>query len=282
LKRGVLIWISLCLGILAWFGAIGWILLLHLVSPFTLQVLVFLFLAPLALLPAGILGRERPIAAGLWLLAGAIAAAAWLLLIIHGEALGMLPFWEVQVPLVAGCLPVVLLGVGFLVSGEATAPPPGPRARGPLTWATVHGLVTVALLGVSAFQSLRETDRMRWTLTVTPVGTAVRVATVDARSEQVDVEKAFSAALETLFPERGTPRDGVLGRYELVGTTSAGRVHWIYDCRAERDGKRLTVHRADKVENDYEVDQDSFWNARLMSVVNLQRSVYNFRYSSPR
>jgi hypothetical protein len=282
LKRGALVWISLCLGVLAWFGTIGWITLLRQASLFNLQVLGFMLLGPLALLPAGILGRDRPLASGLWLLAGAGAAAAWLLLVIHGEGLGWFPLWEVQVPLAAGCLPAALLGVGFVVSGERTASKPALRTRGPLLWANGHALITAAVLLGAGILQLRETAKMAWTLTVTPSGAASRLVTVDARSSQMEIEKAFSGALVGIFPEQGTPRDGVLGRYELEGTTFAGRVHWIYDCRAEGDGKRVIVHRIDKAENDNEVDQDTFWNARLMSTDTLHRTVLFSRYESSR
>jgi len=220
------------------------------------QILVLLLAGPLSLLPAGILGRRRPLTAGAWLIGGAVFSFFWHLLAIMNDGFGQLfrshPSFEAWIPVAVICIPMLLLGLAFLWSG-------GDRLRErvrllrntPRTWRRIKigaGAVAAAALLWFGYQIL---SRPIWTVVITPVGEHSRSYSVDARGEDdiLSLQEGFAA----LFRDPPASGKKVLGTYEVIGPTlgHGSRTRIRYECVAEltpeglagvyRNGVRFTT-----------------------------------------
>jgi len=242
------------------------------------RILAFLMMGPLALLPAGMLAASRPRWAGGGLIVGAFASGAWLLSVLHDFEGWHLPFWEAQVPLAVACLPMALLGAGLLVTSAGKSSLP--KSRLGTRWALGHVLATLLILlwAAIAIQSLALKNR--WTLTVTPAGGAARSVRMDARSHQVELDRIISAALAPLLKDPGGARPLYLGRYEVAGFDAGGReIRVTHECRLEAERGHVTIRRSDQPKEQVFIDADSFWNANLMAVQNLDSFISLNRFS---
>jgi hypothetical protein len=269
------------LGVLAVIAAGLWSLFASSFSAFgggeAPRILAFLLMAPLALLPAGVLATSRPRWAGGGLIVGAFASGAWLLFVLHDYQGGPLSYWEAQIPLMVTCLPMALLGGGLLLAPSGTASRPTSRLG--TRWASAHVLATLLVLLWVGVAARNVAVKNRWTLTVTPAGGTARAVQLDARSHQVELDRLISAALEPLLKDPGGARPLSLGRYELAGFGAGGReIRLAHECRLEAEREHVTIRRSDQPKEQVFIDADSFWNAKLVAVQALDSFVTLHRF----
>jgi hypothetical protein len=161
--------------------------------------LVLMLVCPLSLLPAGLVARKRPAAAGLWLTGSGVFTFFWFLIVVVGDGLRLLfqqsTRLEVGIPVALLSGVPLLLGSGFLWLSrsalvEALAPLRTPDAR--------RRMKLLAAGAVSAFLILAvfwsETAPV-WAVTVEPMGqqaSTLRFTPKDAADRQDELSRLFS------------------------------------------------------------------------------------------
>jgi hypothetical protein len=240
-------WICISLGILAIFAAGYWCLFALAFGGSVLQgqrglrFLALLLMGPLAVLPAGILGRSQPRWAGGWLIGGAFAAAIWHLGFVLHDGFGQFfrsdPRFEAWVPVTVICLPMTILGLAFIwsASKQEHAAPVHTRVR----WPHLYIIATLLVAGTSGpdFKDLFVSHR--WTVSVTPAGGSTTIIRLDDRKFSVGGELAVPFQIFFKYPGHDVDRKA-LGSYELKGPRGFRE---SYDCIVERRPNGLFILR---------------------------------------
>jgi hypothetical protein len=200
---------------------------------------IFILLAagPLSLLPAGIVGRKRPLLAAVWLLGGSLFFYFWHLEVIHYQEYRGYPLpghaFEEWLPIVLVCPVMSLLGAGFLSVGWPPAratvarwwQSPVFRRRFSIALATLLACGTV-ILGV------RELRKPAWIITVTPEGQPSKSIRFNPRShleaqdggqKMLKLEAELQGLFRPMFQLSG--RD-VLGKSVWTGSREGGTSVW--------------------------------------------------------
>jgi hypothetical protein len=234
---------------------------------------ILLAAGPLSLLPAGLVGRRRPLTAGAWLLAGGIFDFFWHLGVILNDGFGQLfrsnPTLEAWVPVTLICTPMLLLGSAFLWAGRAVliskVRSPEIRRRLAIGAAALGGAAVLGLL-------IMLLTRPIWTVTVRPVGEGATSRRFDARDCQAIMDGDLGTVFKPLFKNPGPAQRTLLGTYELSGPKDdKGMVRpLIYECVAERrPGGWLLIWGNSKVLGSDQVDEKAFEHARRNALLDI-------------
>ncbi len=243
------------------------------------KIIALLVAGPLSILPAGILGRKRPLMAGAWLVGGAVFAFLWHLLAIIGDGFGQLlrsrPSFEAWIPVAVICIPMLLLGLAFLWSGRDRIREAARLLRQtPRAWRRIKITAgTVAAGGVLWF-GYQLLSRPIWTVVIAPVGERSRSFSIDARGEDnlLPLREGFAA----LFRDPPASGKKALGTYEVIGPPlgHGWRVRVRYDCVAEVTPERLAVvFRNGARFTTYETREECMAAARRGGVLDLYQTM---------
>jgi hypothetical protein len=222
--------LGVVLGVLSLLGAGYWSLIALAFGAFDrqgLEILILLGAGPFSLLPLSLVGRKRPVTAGLALVLSSIFCFFWHLFSIMGDGFNQLfRSFEAWVPVTLFCLPPLLTGAGFLVVGRNHAREvvrnwwsrPGVRRRCAVIGGT---LASVGIVGLVAWsQSLPV-----WTVTVTPEGRASTFLRFDPRFSRNPVK--LQAELRSTFAVLFRPTGGeVLGTSVFKGEAAEETSTW--------------------------------------------------------
>jgi hypothetical protein len=210
------------------------------------RIMTLLVAGPLSILPAGILGRRRPLTAGAWLIAGAVFAFFWHLLAIIGDGFGRLlrsnPSFEAWIPVAVICIPMLLLGLAFLWSGRDRIREAVRRLREtPRAWPRIKIVAGIVAAGGVLWFGYHLLSRPIWTVVIAPVGERSMSFSVDARGE--DDLSPLREGFSKLFRDPPASGKKTVGTYEVIGPTlgHGWRARIRYECVVDVTPAQLAV-----------------------------------------
>lgn len=239
------------------------------------KILVLLLGGPLSILPAGILGRKRPLKAGAWLVGGAVFSFFWHLLVIMNDGFDQLfRSFEAWIPVTVICGPMLLLGMAFFWSGGDRIREAAQALRkSPAAWRRIKvGAASVAAGGL-LWLGYHFLSRPIWTIVLTPVDGPSTSFAVDARDPNLLLLAERFAPLFRNPPPAGKK---VLGTYEVIGPTlgHGWRVRTRYDFVAETTPEQLTVvFRNGERYTTYETPEECMAAARRGGALDLVKTM---------
>lgn len=225
---------------------------------FLRDVLVLLAAGPLSILPAGLLARRRPVAAGAWLLAAGGFCLFWHLGVVqpHGFR-NLFRDFRAWLPVLLIGGPMLLLGAGFLKVGWFEVDQAEVLRR--------LKLVTAALAAaVTAWAALARLSRPLWEVTVLPPSGETATYRFDPRPwprPEGRLQELFEGLFTGAGPERQTP----LGSYRIV---KRGGAREVYTLTAERDERGLLriLRNGFPLDRNWMTDEPALWAARNVCI----------------
>jgi hypothetical protein len=218
------------------------------------NVLILLAAGPLSILPAGLLARKRPVAAGTWLLAAGGFCFFWHLGAVQREGFRGFEAW-LPALLIGG--PMLLLGAGFLKVGWFEVD----SARVLRRLKFVAAALAAAAL---VWAGIAWLSRPLWEVTVLPPSGETATLRFNPRPSprpEGRLEELFSR----LFTEAGPDRQAPLGSYRLV---RRGGRREVYTLMAERDERGLlrVLRNGFPLDRNWMTDEPALWTARKVCV----------------